>query len=195
MTGPRLLHGLPEDQRAAAAALYWQAFGAKLGRVLGPDARATAYLHRVIRADHALAVMDAGQLVGLAGFKSPEGGFADGGWADLRAVYGLAGGAWRLALIRAMTQEVDNDRFLVDGICVAPEARGRGIGRALVAGLLAEGRRRGYHAIRLEVVETNAPARALYQEQGFAALRRQETGLLRHVFGYRAAITMVRPLD
>lgn len=195
MTGPHLLHGLPEAYRAAAAALYWQAFGGKLGRVLGPDARAEAFLRRVIRADHALAVIENGRLIGLAGFKSPEGGFADGNWADLRAVYGLIGGLWRLAMMRAMTSDVDNHRFLVDGICVAPGARRRGIGRALVAGLLAEGTRRGYRAVRLEVVETNAAARTLYQRQGFAPVYRQDIGLMRHVFGYQAAITMVRPLD
>ncbi len=34
--------GLPEHLRAEAARLYWQAFGGKLGLVMGPEARAPA---------------------------------------------------------------------------------------------------------------------------------------------------------
>ena len=47
-------HGLPEHLRPDAAALYWQAFGGKLGRVMGPNQRALRFLQRVIRADHAI---------------------------------------------------------------------------------------------------------------------------------------------
>lgn len=198
MTGPLpppLLPTLPESHRAAAAALYWQAFGGKLGRVLGPDARARRYLERVIRPDHALAVIEGDQLVGLAGFKSPDGGFADGSWADMRAVYGAPGAVWRMALLRLMTREVDNRRFLIDGICVAAGAHGRGVGARLVTGLQAEAARRGYPALRLEVVDTNLRARALYQRLGFVELRRDDLGLLRHVFGFGAAITMICVLD
>ena len=43
--------GLPDHLRAEAAALYWQAFGGKLGRVLGPEEAALRFLTRVIRAD------------------------------------------------------------------------------------------------------------------------------------------------
>ena len=79
--------GLEKRHRPAAARLYWEAFGGKLGRVMGPDARALAYLERIIRADHVISVTAGGELLGIAGFKSPRGGFADGDWADLRAIY------------------------------------------------------------------------------------------------------------
>ena len=37
-------HGVATAQRAQAARLYWQAFGGKLSRVLGPEDKALAYL-------------------------------------------------------------------------------------------------------------------------------------------------------
>ena len=37
-------HGLPDHLRHDAARLYWQAFGGKLGRVLGPERLAFALL-------------------------------------------------------------------------------------------------------------------------------------------------------
>lgn len=73
-----LQHGIPAHLIPQAAALYWQAFGSKLGRVMGPEARAHQFLERVIRPDHAVVMLDQGQLVGLAGFKSPKGSFAGG---------------------------------------------------------------------------------------------------------------------
>ena len=190
----RLTLGLEECHRPAAARLYWEAFGGKLGRVMGPDARALSYLERIIRPDHVITATAEGQLLGLAGFKTPKGAFADGSWRDLRAGYGLPGAAWRLALLAAISREVDNDRFLIDGICVAAPVRGHGIGTALIKALSAEARHRGYPALRLEVVDTNLRARALYERLGFRRLKHETLGPLRHAFGFSGATTMVLDL-
>ena len=191
----RIQHGLPAHLRADAARLYWQAFGGKLGRVLGPDRLALALLDRVMRGDHAIiGLSDQGRLLGLVGFKSPEGAFAGGGLADLRAVYGTVGALWRAGLLWLLERDLDNDRFLMDGICVADGARGQGVGTALLEAICAEGRARGYPSVRLDVIDINPRARALYERQGFVALRTSQIGLLRWVFGFSAATTMVRNL-
>jgi ribosomal protein S18 acetylase RimI-like enzyme len=187
--------GLPPSLRDQAAVIYWQAFGGKLGRVMGPDARAHAFLARVMRADHALVARDeAGALLGLAGFKTPQGSFAGGSWADMQAIYGLAGLAWRLPLLALLSREVDNDRFLLDGICVAPAARGLGVGSALMAAIEDEARARGYGYVRLDVIDTNWRARALYERLGYMGVKTAPLGPLRHVFGFDAAVTMVKPV-
>lgn len=186
--------GLPPEMRAEAARLYWQAFGPKLGRVMGPEPRALAYLERVIRADHAIIARDGDLLLGIAGFRTPTGSFAVGEAADLSAIYGPAGGAWRGWLLRRLANEVDNVNFLVDGLCVAPAHRGQGIGTQLLAALAAEARLRGYPGIRLDVIAENTRARALYAAQGYVQTRQQDIGWLRPFFGFTAAITMVRKL-
>lgn len=194
--GVRLRMGLSPSNRATAAALYWEAFAGKLSRLMGPDDRALAYLERIIAADHCLtAEDDSGALLGLAGFRSPRGSFAAGSYADLRAIYGLAGAAWRSGLFRALESEIDNTRFLVDGICVARHRRGQGIGAALVTGLCDLARDRGYREIRLDVIDTNLRAKALYERLGFVSRGTRPIGPLRHAFGFDAATTMVRPLD
>jgi ribosomal protein S18 acetylase RimI-like enzyme len=191
----RIVRGFPEHQRATAARLYWEAFGGKLSPVLGPDDRALAYLTRVLRADHCFCALDdAEDLIGIAGFKSPEGSFAGGTRADMRAAYGRFGARWRALALWALSHEIDNHRFLIDGIAVTRTARGRGLGTALLDALCAEARRRGYRSIRLEVIDSNWRARALYERQGFLATRTESTGLLRFVFGFSSATTMVRPL-
>lgn len=50
---------------------------------------------------------------------------------------------------------------------VAPEARGVGVGDELVAGVCKWARERGAREVRLDVVQTNAPAIALYVRHGF----------------------------
>lgn len=52
-------------------------------------------------------------------------------------------------------------------LAVAPEARGRGVGATLVAAYEAAALERGAEESFLEVAETNAPARALYDRLGY----------------------------
>jgi ribosomal protein S18 acetylase RimI-like enzyme len=186
--------GLPEDQRAMAARLYWQAFGGKLGRVMGPDARALRYLERIIQADHAIAALRGGQLVGMIGFKTPQGSFADGSLADMRAVYGVAGVAWRMPLLWALSHELDNQRFLIDGIAVDRDHRSCGIGTALIDAVGDLGHAKGYRAMRLDVIDSNWRAKALYARLGFAVEKTSSIGPLRHVFGFASATTMVKEI-
>lgn len=186
--------GLPAALRPQAARLYWLAFGGKLGPVMGPEARALRYLETTLRADHAIVALRGETLLGIAGFKTPGGSFAGGTLSEMQAAYGILGAAWRSWLLSRLSQEVDNRRFLIDGICVAPEARGQGVGSRLIEALCEEGLRRGYEEIRLEVIDTNWRARNLYVRRGFAVLKSEPIGVLRWIFGFAAATTMVRRL-
>ncbi|WEO97866.1 GNAT family N-acetyltransferase [Streptomyces sp. FXJ1.172] len=56
----------------------------------------------------------------------------------------------------------------IQGLAVADEARGRGVGRALVRAAVEEARGRGARRLSLRVLGHNAPARALYESEGFA---------------------------
>lgn len=190
-----LHHGIPQPLLADAADLYWQAFGGKLGRVMGPQTKALRYLTRVIQRDQAIVALDHnGALLGMAGYKTPSGSFAGGGPGDLRAIYGSAGMVWRMPLLWALGYEVDNDRFLLDGICVTKSARGCGIGSALMTAICDEGRERGYSHIRLDVVDSNFRAKALYERLGFAVEKTDNIGLLRFAFGFRCSHTMIKTL-
>lgn len=193
--GVTIFRGLHAQLRPQAALLYWEAFGAKLGRVLGPEDRALRFFERVIRGDLCFsAVADGGELVGIGGYKTPAGSFAGGSWDDLTEVYGRLGGRWRGGILWSLGREVDNDRFLIDGICVAKAHRGKGVGSRLLSALYQEAAERGYASVRLDVVHDNFRARALYERQGFRAVRTEELGVLRFLFGFASSSVMVRPL-
>ncbi|EGX56563.1 acetyltransferase [Streptomyces zinciresistens K42] len=55
----------------------------------------------------------------------------------------------------------------IQGFAVFGEARGRGVGRRLVRAAVDEARRRGARRLTLRVLGHNAPARALYEAEGF----------------------------
>lgn len=193
--GVTIFRGLHAQLRPQAARLYWEAFGGKLGRVLGPDDQALRFFERVIRGDLCFsAVADGGELVGMGGYKTPAGSFAGGSWDDLTEVYGRLGGRWRGGILWSLGREVDNDRFLIDGICVAKAYRGKGVGSRLLSALYQEAAERGYASVRLDVVHDNFRARALYERQGFRAVRTEELGVLRFLFGFASSSVMVRPL-
>jgi len=186
--------GIPEDQIDVAVELYWQAFGAKLGKVMRPEVKAKRFIKRVMDADHALSAIDGqGQLLGVAGFKTHKGALVGGGMFDLWQVYGI-GSLWRAVLISFLERDVENERFLMDGIFVSPSARGQGVGTALLRALYDLGKTRGYKEIRLDVIDSNPRAKALYEREGFVAKDVHKLGLLEPIFSFKSATTMVREL-
>lgn len=190
----QIQNGYREEDQALAAALYWEAFGAKLGTSMAPSEKALEFFRRVMRPDHAIAAYEAdGTLLGIAGFKTSEGALAGGSFADLRAVYGLFGACWRGLLLSLLERDIDNTNFLMDGIFVTEVARGRGIGQKLLDAVRQEAGRRGYSTVRLDVIDTNPRAKALYLRNGFEEGETQELGILSGLFGFKSATQMVAP--
>ncbi|MFD2689567.1 GNAT family N-acetyltransferase [Streptomyces phyllanthi] len=55
----------------------------------------------------------------------------------------------------------------IQGLVVADEARGAGVGRALLRAVQEEARRQGARRLTLRVLGHNTPARKLYESEGF----------------------------
>jgi ribosomal protein S18 acetylase RimI-like enzyme len=71
------------------------------------------------------------------------------------------------ALLDRLTRPVPADSVYVASLAVAPGARGRGVGSALMAQVEAEARRRGAARLALDVRQANAGGRAFYARLGF----------------------------
>ena len=191
----RIAKGFDTSERSVVASLYWEAFGAKLGRILGPRTRAIAYISRALMPDHALCARDGeGTILGVAGFKTYSGALVYGRLRDLCAAYGVFGGIWRGVALALLDRDTDNDRFLIDGIFVAPKARGQGVGSRLIEALALEASERGYDDMRLDVVDGNTRAQELYARRGFAVVKHSRPGLFSRSIGLAPVTTMVRHL-
>lgn len=188
----RLIDGFPADQRPRAAQLFWEAFGPKLHPVLKPEAKALKFIEAVIHASHAIsAVTNDGALIGIAGFKTENGAFVGGDLKDLRSIYGWLGGVWRGLLLSLFERPLQPETLTMDGVMVGAEARGRGVGAALLSAVKNKAAELGCSRVRLDVVDTNPRAKALYKRQGFVSQSTSSIGPLRYIFGFRSTTTMV----
>lgn len=185
--------GFDDDERPLVATLYWSAFGQKLGKVMGPDHRAIAFVQDVLDPTHALCARDGrGTLLGVAGFKTYEGALVGGTWRDLVRHYGMIGSMWRAGLLALLERDTENQRFLMDGVFVSEQARGQGVGTKLLSAICDEAHARGYNEVRLDVIDSNPRAKALYERVGFVAGEEHHLGPLKHIFGFQSAVTMIK---
>lgn len=188
--------GFDETERPLAVRLFWQAFSAKLERVLGPDDKALRFLEPVLYPQFAITARDeAGTLVGLAGFKTDQGGLVGGALRDLAEVYGWFGALWRGTLLSVFERDLEPGVFQMDGLCVDASSRGMGVGTALLDAVMHEAAARGLEAVQLDVIDSNPRARALYERLGFQAISNERIGPLRHVFGFSGATRMRLPVS
>ncbi|WP_171176200.1 GNAT family N-acetyltransferase [Ruegeria sp. HKCCD8929] len=191
-----VMPGFAEAERAQAARLFWQAFAAKLGKVMGPEDKALRFFEAALDPRFALVARDDdGRLLGLVGFKTEEGGLTDAGLRDLAQVYGWFGSLWRAVVLSVLERKLQPGVFQMDGIFVDTAARGRGVGTALFDAVCAEAEARGMREVQLDVIDTNPRARALYERVGFKVIGEEETGPLRPLFGFRKATRMSRPVS
>ena len=187
-----IVRGFDEAEREPLARLYWDAFGGKLGRVLGPRDKALAFVAGGLSPSHAIVAREAGEPVGIAGYRDRDGALVDIAPGPMRGVYGLGGALGRSALLALRHRDTDNRRFLVDGLAVAEGVRGQGIGSRLIEALAEVARERGHPAIRLDVAEGNDGAARLYARLGFRAVEEQGGGVLDRLAGGRAVTVMER---
>ncbi|WP_299899207.1 GNAT family N-acetyltransferase [uncultured Ruegeria sp.] len=180
-----------DQERAQAAALFWQAFSAKLGKVMGPDEKGLAFFEIALNPDFALVARDeTGRVLGLAGFKTRDGSFAGGNMSDLARVYGWFGAIWRALVLSVLERELKPGVFQMDGIFVAAEARGKGVGTALLNAIKCEARNHNMSEVQLDVIDTNPRARSLYEREGFLPLGQEKTGPLKYLFNFSSATKM-----
>jgi len=183
--------GFQERHREKTAALFWQAFGSKLAPSLGNDSRALAFIARSLRPDFAFtAVAETGALLGAAGIKTEKGGLLTANYNDLRAVYGALGALWRGAILDQFERKLEPGVLQMDGIFVAQDARGMGVGTALIDAVVWTARMNRCAQVRLDVVADNPRARELYEHYGFHEVGRVKSGILAPVLGFQEATTM-----
>lgn len=88
-----------------------------------------------------------------------------------------AGGRCR-GLVAFYCNDTASRQAFITLVLVRPEDRGTGLGRTLVAGVLAIARQRGFTSCRLEVAGDNASAQSMYLSQGFQVVEERTGNLL-----------------
>ncbi len=190
----KIQKGFPPSLRRSTAELYFAAFEGKIGGILGRTGKGTAFVELVVDPTHAICAIDDNgtKLLGLAGFKTASGAMVGGELSDLAKIYGWFGALWRGLILSVLERDLEDHVLLMDGIAVADGERGKGIGTKLLYAIFAEAEKLGKTEIRLDVIDTNPKARALYERLGFVATGKEALGPLKYVFGFSMATKMVK---
>ncbi|MFD2011235.1 GNAT family N-acetyltransferase [Streptomyces narbonensis] len=194
MTTTVVRRGAPEGSAARVAALYWEAFGRKLGAALDPPDKARAFLAAHLHHDRAVTALVGGEVAGVAGYRLDGRGLLGGGAGDVLSAYGMLRGLHRVALLALLERRPARGELVMDGIAVDPGHRGAGIGTLLLREIAAVAAESGCRRIRLDVIDVNPRARALYERHGFIAVHTERTPYLRGLMGFAAVTTMHRPV-
>lgn len=204
-----VIRPLELSDRAAAGRVLAAAFPDKMAALLG-DRRGLSRALRGEPYEHPAAaplfadllhvarppvvwVADAGgTILGVLEVRDParpvDGGSA---WRVMRARLGI----WRAPRARLFFAVFHSGRLRpqelhIDAVAVAPRAQGRGVGSALVRSALTEAARRQKQAVTLYCIDRNDGARRLYERCGFAVVKRERLGPLRHLLGFAATDLM-----
>ncbi|MFB6617632.1 GNAT family N-acetyltransferase [Streptomyces sp. NPDC085524] len=186
--------GVPRSTEERVAELYWEAFGRKLGAALGPAEHGRAFIARHLHHDRAVVALTRGgeHVVGVAGYQLGGRGLTGGGVRDVLSGFGLFRGLPRLAVLALLERTPEPGELVMDGIAVDPAHRGAGIGSLLLTEIAAVAAEHGCSRVRLDVIDVNPRARALYERHGFTAVRTERTPYLRGLMGFGAVTTMHR---
>lgn len=192
--GVTVRRGVPAGAEDVVAALYWEAFGRKLGAALNPPATGRRFIAAHLHPDRAVVALAGDQVVAVAGYQLDGRGLTGGGVADVLDTYGLFRGLPRLALLAVLERTPGPDQLVMDGIAVAAGFRGRGIGSLLLGEVFRVAAEHHCRQVRLDVIDVNPRARSLYERHGFTAVRTEQTPYLRRLMGFGAVTTMHRPV-
>ena len=144
----------------------------------------------------ALYAFSGNTLVGVLGIHHQETRFIHLHFPTLKKEFGIMGG-----VIRKLTGSVFKDlhplarnEMRVQAIAVSPEARGQGVGTALLDAFFKHGFDKGCSVFRLEVVNTNTRAKALYKTLGFETCGQIPFGPIAWRAGFSSQYRMRKPL-
>ena len=152
--------------------------------ILGEVDRALRVLTQHINLKNCYTAFSNDRLVGILGLQTRVGSFWNPTWKSFVTEYGLIGGLFRYCGLSFLHHETGSDEWYIDGIAVAAEMRGLGIGTKLLGHLEHGARINGIHKITLEVINTNPQAEALYQRLGFREITRTNLWPFNRIYGF-----------
>lgn len=191
-----VLPTLPEPLRLEAGLVLWEAFREKMLHTIG-SRKPQEVLARTIVSERVLvAVEDTeddsfGSVLGVAAVADVNGLPLDLSKDQLVREFGPLLGRVRALIGRFLQSKAREGELELSFIAVAPDARGQGVGRALLDAVEARAHSAGLITVRLEVVDNNPRARDLYERHGYRHARRVSLPLIRPIMGFGGYDEMV----
>ena len=189
----QIVRGLNPDDRQRAAEIIYDAFRRKL-RAMGSPANLVPAMAKALNAGRAICALLDGRLVGILGVDYGGQNLLVPNWRAFCHDFGLLRGTLDTLLISLIALRVKRDGLYISSLAVDPAYRGQGIGTQLLSAAEALGRELGVSRVSLDVVDSNARARALYKRCGYCCVKRHRFPFTRRLMGFSYSDTMVKRL-
>ncbi len=88
----------------------------------------------------------------------------------------------------------DKDVLYLQMIATSPEARGKGVGKKMLAHLEVYAARQGFKSLMLDVIDTNLDAIRLYEKVGYKTTQKMKTGFLTRWMGIEGIHVMKKEI-
>ena len=184
--------GFDDSQRLAAAQIYDAAFGAKLSLAIADGGARKLILAESFDPARAITAECNGELAGLAGFDDGGGSLTGAiSFALLRRRLGLPRALRAILMFAFFQRRRKQGELLMDGIAVAEQWRGKGVGGRLLDELAQHAADNGFNRVRLDVINTNPAAQRLYEKKGYVVATRASFRWLSRWLGFSGSATMI----
>lgn len=191
----QLQWGLPQNLRVPAATLIYDTFRRKFKYSLGPRQKGIRFIAHSLRDKYALVALQGGKLVGLAGVKNSHGELIEiqfGLWLRTYHVH-----AFRSFLVGFpfWYERLTPGVLKLTNLCVNESVREQGLGTSMIQEFIRYGKDKGFQVLKLEVINSNIRAKALYERLGFEITRYTKIPFpWSHLYGFTGIYEMSYPL-
>ncbi|NRA22491.1 MAG: GNAT family N-acetyltransferase [Oceanospirillaceae bacterium] len=183
--------GLPEKYRNSAVDLYDEAFGQKFAVAIPSKEKRILFLKKCFVLDYVIGAVYKDKLIGIAGFQTPEGSLTGGiTYSELLSELGVFKGNWAAVIFDLYERKAASKELIMDGIAVHFEARGKGVGGHLLTEIAKYAKEHKFNSVRLDVIDINSKAKALYERMGFKSVKTESYPYLKWLLGFSGSTTM-----
>jgi ribosomal protein S18 acetylase RimI-like enzyme len=186
--------GMPEAMRHQAAVICYEGFRPQMESLVGSQQKGIAILERSLDVELALIALYQDRLAGFLGLQYENRPFFQFKRSHFIRELGFLRGLLVFLLFTLSATPIQKTEMFINVIVVDASMRGRGIGTSLINAAFEIAQQNQFHAILLDVVDTNPEARRLYERMGFIPMRTREYRYLRNLIGSSAVTTMKKEL-
>jgi ribosomal protein S18 acetylase RimI-like enzyme len=186
--------GISLKDRFQAGKLFMDAFYQKFRHTVKNESTFLNLISTGLNLDYCISAYENSKLLGICGFQYGKYRFVNFYFRDFIKRYGIFAGTAKCVACRFYYRKHKDGELLMDGITVEKTARGLGIGSRMIKTLFSYATATGFKSIRLDVIDTNANARRLYEKLGFKAIKTEKSLFYKDI-GFNSITTMIKDIS
>jgi len=190
----KILNKLDKSYYSDAVCIFYEAFEQKIRAFIKSKEKALSIYEKSLIPDKIFPAVLDNKIVGFAGLQHNGRSFIEVKYATLRLYYNPFKSAFIYQIFKLMTPKIKKDTVRIDSIAVLKPYRSMGIGTMLINEVFDFARKNGLKKVRLEVVDTNPKAKALYERMGFVQEKKVNYYFFARTAGFSSEYIMVYTL-